>query len=66
MDILDTRQVFFLHEIVQTGSVRGAAEKRGLNPSSVSRGVADLKAALGMPLLVRPTRPHRTGPSTAA
>lgn len=41
------------HEVAQAGSIRGAAEKLGLSPSSVSRQIVALETVVGTSLLRR-------------
>ena len=59
---LDDRRVRYLFEAVTTGSVRAAADTLDLNPSVVSRQIAQLEAELAITLLerhgrgVRPTQ----------
>ena len=50
---IDDRRVRYLYEAVVAGSVRAAADKMDMNPSVVSRQVAQLEAELAMPLLER-------------
>jgi len=50
---LDQRQTRCLQLIIETGSVRGAAEAMSLDPSVVSRTVAKLERDVGMTLLER-------------
>lgn len=52
----DTR-ARYLYEAVQCGSVRSAAEKRGIVPSAVSRQISLLEEELGVAVVER----HRTG-----
>lgn len=50
---LDDHRLRYLHETIRHGSVRGAADSLGVNPSVVSRQIAQLEKELGMPLLER-------------
>lgn len=50
---IDDRRVRYLYEAVLTGSVRAAADKMDLNPSVVSRQIAQLEEELAVPLLER-------------
>lgn len=50
---LDHRRLLCLHEAVQAGSVRGAAERLGVSPSSLSRQIMKVEAELGLALLER-------------
>ena len=52
-DLLDRKGILILQQILETGSVRGAAEALGIDPSAVSRAVAKLAQEIGMPLLER-------------
>ncbi len=52
-DVLDRRRALCLLQIIETGSVRGAAEVLGLDPSVVSRAVAKLEKDAGLTLLER-------------
>ncbi|MGO4329218.1 LysR family transcriptional regulator [Cupriavidus sp. 2TAF22] len=52
-DVLDRRRALCLLQIIETGSVRGAAEVLGLDPSVVSRAVARLEQDTGLALLER-------------
>lgn len=49
----DERRVRYLYESVGFGSIRAAAEKLGMNPSVISRQIAQLEADLAIPLLDR-------------
>jgi DNA-binding transcriptional LysR family regulator len=51
--MLDDRRVRYLYEAVQTGSVRAAADKMDLNPSVVSRQIAQLEIELAVTLIER-------------
>lgn len=51
--MLDNRRVRYLYEAVLTGSVRAAADKLDLNPSVVSRQIAQLEAELAITLIER-------------
>lgn len=50
---LEDRRVRYLYEAILAGSIRAAADKLDMNPSVVSRQVAQLEAELSMPLLER-------------
>lgn len=50
---IDDRRVRYLYEAVMAGSVRAGADKMDMNPSVVSRQIAQLEAELAMPLLER-------------
>ena len=54
MPELDDIRIFA--EVVETGSLTGAGARLGLSKSVVSRRLARLEAALGMPLVARTTR----------
>jgi DNA-binding transcriptional LysR family regulator len=51
--VLDDRRVRYLYEAVLTGSVRAAADKMDLNPSVVSRQIAQLEVELAVSLIER-------------
>jgi DNA-binding transcriptional LysR family regulator len=51
--MLDDRRVRYLYEAVLTGSVRAAADKLDLNPSVVSRQIAQLELELAVTLIER-------------
>lgn len=51
--MLEDRRVRYLYEAVLTGSVRAAADKLDMNPSVVSRQIAQLEAELAITLLER-------------
>ncbi len=53
---LDTRRVQCFHQIVESGSIRAAAEVLDMDPSAVSRAVSLLEEELGMQLLSRQGR----------
>lgn len=53
MHHLDPKQTNCFLVAVQTGTVRAAAEQLGLEPSTVSRNISALEAALGTQLLER-------------
>lgn len=53
MEKFDERRVRYLYESVSFGSIRAAAEKLGMNPSVISRQIAQLEADLAIPLLDR-------------
>ncbi|HRE20786.1 MAG TPA: LysR family transcriptional regulator [Rhabdaerophilum sp.] len=50
---LDDHRLRYLHETIRHGSLRGAADNLGVNPSVVSRQIAQLEKELGMLLLER-------------
>lgn len=52
-DMLDRKRALCLLQIIETGSVRGAAEVLELDPSVVSRAVAKLEEDTGLTLLER-------------
>lgn len=52
-DTFDERRVRYLYEAVTYGSIRAAADKLDMNPSVISRQVAQLEAELAIPLLER-------------
>lgn len=52
-DVLDRRRALCLLQIIETGSVRGAADVLSLDPSVVSRAVAKLEQDTGLTLLER-------------
>ena len=51
---LDALDLFL--SVVRQGSFAGSAKERGIDPSSVSRAIADLEAELGVRLFQRTTR----------
>ncbi|WP_144401065.1 LysR family transcriptional regulator [Novosphingobium sp. MBES04] len=51
--LLDDRWITYLHETVQAGSVRAAADKLNINASAVSRQISMLERKLGVNLLER-------------
>ncbi|MFD1625989.1 LysR family transcriptional regulator [Azospirillum griseum] len=51
--MLDDRRVRYLYEAVLAGSVRAAADKLDMNPSVVSRQIAQLESELSITLLER-------------
>lgn len=53
METIDDRRVRYLYEAVLAGSVRAAADKMDMNPSVVSRQIAQLESELAMPLIER-------------
>jgi len=63
---LDDRRVRYLYEAVMTGSVRAAADKMDLNPSVVSRQIAQLEVELASTLLERHGRGVRATESGQA
>ena len=52
-DVLDRKRAMCLLQIIETGTVRGAAEVLELDPSVVSRAVAKLEQDTGLTLLER-------------
>jgi len=52
-DRLDVRRVRYFMQVVDSGSVRGAAEVLGMDPSAVSRAIAVLEQDCGTRLLER-------------
>lgn len=52
-ELLDSRRVHYFQQVVASGSVRGAAEQLGIEPSAVSRAVAQLEKDCGLALLER-------------
>lgn len=50
-DVLNQKGVLILQQIMETGSVRGAAEVLSIDPSMVSRAVAKLAQMMGTALL---------------
>jgi DNA-binding transcriptional LysR family regulator len=54
--LLDDNRLRYLHEAIRHGSVRAAADQLGVNPSVVSRQIAQLERDLGLPLLERLSR----------
>lgn len=52
-DVLDRKRALCLLQIIETGSVRGAAEALDMDPSVVSRAVAKLEEDTGLTLLER-------------
>lgn len=53
---LDDRWILYLHEAVQGGSVRAAADKLNLNPSAISRQISQLESSIGASLMERHSR----------
>lgn len=53
LPILDNRRVRYLYEAVLAGSVRAAADKLNMNPSVVSRQIAQLEVELAITLIER-------------
>lgn len=53
METIDDRRVRYLYEAVSSGSVRAAADKMDMNPSVVSRQIAQLEAELAITLIER-------------
>jgi DNA-binding transcriptional LysR family regulator len=54
--LLDNHRLRYLHETVRLGSVRAAAEGLDINPSVVSRQIAQLEKELGITLIERLSR----------
>ncbi|GJG97652.1 LysR family transcriptional regulator [Cupriavidus pauculus] len=52
-DVLDRKRALCLLQIIETGSVRGAADALSVDPSMVSRAVARLEQDIGLTLLER-------------
>ena len=52
-DRLDTRRVRYFMQVIDSGSVRGAAEVLGMDPSAVSRAIGVLEDDCGTRLLER-------------
>ena len=52
-DVLDRKRALCLLQIMETGSVRGAADVLAVDPSMVSRTVARLEQDTGLVLLER-------------
>lgn len=52
-DVLDRKRALCLLQIIETGSVRGAADALSVDPSMVSRAVARLEEDTGLTLLER-------------
>ena len=52
-DRLDARRVRYFMQVVESGSVRGAAEVLGMDPSAVSRAIGVLEQDCGTRLLER-------------
>jgi len=50
---IDDRRVRYLYEALTSGSVRAAADKLNMNPSVVSRQIAQLEAQIAVPLMER-------------
>jgi len=50
---IDDRRVRYLYEAIVAGSVRAAADKLDMNPSVVSRQIAQLESELAIPLMER-------------
>lgn len=55
-DRIDERRVRYLFEAVRSGTLRAAADKLDVNPSVISRQIAQLEAELATPLLERHSR----------
>lgn len=56
---MNTDDIALFVEVVQHGSFAAVAKQRGVDPSSVSRAIAGLEAALGLRLFQRTTRSLR-------
>ena len=56
MNTGDFRLLYYFIEIVNAGSIRGAARKLGLSPAVVSAALSDLEAAVSATLISRTTR----------
>ena len=52
-DKLDTRRVRYFMQVLDSGSVRGAADVLDMDPSAVSRAIGILETECGLPLLER-------------
>jgi len=52
-DKLDTRRVRYFMQVLDSGSVRGAADVLDMDPSAVSRAIGLLEQECGVPLLER-------------
>lgn len=50
---IDDRRVKYLYEALTSGSVRAAADKLDMNPSVVSRQIAQLETEMAVPLMER-------------
>lgn len=50
---IDDRRVRYLYEALASGSVRAAADKLDMNPSVVSRQIAQLEGEMAVPLMER-------------
>lgn len=55
-EILDSKRALCLLQVIETGSVRAAAEVLGTDPSAISRAVARLEQDTGLTLLERQGR----------
>lgn len=53
---MDDQRIAYLFETVRAGSIRAAAERLGVNASTISRQIALLEKDLGTPLLERLSR----------
>lgn len=56
MNTGDFRLLYYFIEIVDAGSIRGAAKKLGLSPAVVSSALADLEEAVSATVISRTTR----------
>jgi len=56
MRSIDEKRLLYFHETVAAGTMRAASDKLGLAPSSVSRQIALLEQAVGLPLIERGRR----------
>lgn len=52
-DRLNSRRLHYFMQVVESGSIRGAAEALGMDPSAVSRALSLLERDCGIPLLER-------------
>ena len=52
---MNTNEEIFI-KVVETGSLKAAAELLGTDPSSISRKIGALEGRLGVKLLIRSTR----------
>ncbi|MFT4190193.1 MAG: LysR family transcriptional regulator [Comamonas sp.] len=52
-DRIDTRRARYFMQVLESGSVRGAADVLGMDPSAVSRAIATLEQGCGTRLLER-------------
>ncbi|MBK4734957.1 LysR family transcriptional regulator [Noviherbaspirillum pedocola] len=54
--MIHSTDLAFFREIVKQGSLSGAARELGVTPASISKRLARLEEALGVPLVLRTTR----------